>query len=198
MTTILHIDSSVEDSTISYSRRLSAAAVARLLENEPASKVVRRDLVAEPVPHISHELRRGWTATADARSPDQVEIVTRSEGYIAELKAADVIVIGSGMYNFSVASSLKAWVDHVLITGQTFRYTPEGEPVGLMTGKRAVLALARGGVYSNGPLAAIEHQESLLRVVLGFIGVTDVEVVRAEGIAFGPDAAAAGLDKAMG
>lgn len=100
------------------------------------------------------------------------------------------------MYNFSVPSPLKAWIDHVLIAGQTFRYTAEGKPEGLLHGKKAYLALARGGVYSNGPFTAYDHQDSYLRAVLGFIGITDVEAVVVEGVAFGPDYAGAALVRA--
>lgn len=197
MTSILHIDSSAEGPDTSYSRRVSAALVQSLTTANPDARVTYRDVVKSPPPHIDGALRSSWMTTADQRSPAQVEVVTRSEGYIGELTAADVIVIGAPMYNFTIPTVLKAWIDHVLIAGQTFRYTPEGKVEGLVHRKKAYLALARGGIYSEGPAAALEHQESYLRGVLGFIGITDVEVVRVEGVGLGPDQARTALDIAL-
>ena len=109
----------------------------------------------------------------------------RSKALVDELKAADVVVIGSPMYNFTVPSTLKSWIDHIAIAGQTFRYSPTGAE-GLLNGK-AYLALSSGGVYSQGPFAAAEHLATYLTAILGFLGIRDVEVVRAEGIAYGPE-----------
>ncbi len=193
---ILHLDCSPGDAASSFSRQLSAAFVAALREYGDAT-VVTRDLAASPPPHIDGALRSGWTAAADARTADQVSAVARSEGLVAELKAADVLVIGSPMYNFTVPSTLKAWIDHVAVAGQTFRYTSEGKPEGLLMGKRAYLGLASGGVYSQGPFAAAEHLGSYLAAILGFLGIGPVEIVRAEGLAYGPDAAKAALAQAI-
>lgn len=183
---ILHIDCSPGSPSMSYSRQASAALVAALAD--PDDEVVYRDLAQAAPPHIDGALRAGWTAEADQRSSAQVEVVTRSEGLIAELKRADIVVIGSPMYNFTVPSTLKAWIDHVAIAGQTFRYTATG-PEGLLSGKRAYLALASGGVYSHGPFVGVEHLETYLRAILGFLGIRQVDVVRVEGSAYGPDAA---------
>lgn len=197
MTSILHIDSSAEGLDTSYSRRISAALVQALVGANPDMQVNYRDVAASPPPHIDASLRAAWMTAFDQRSAALVDVVSLSENYIAELKAADVIVIGSPMYNFTIPTVLKAWIDHVLIAGQTFRYTSEGTIEGLVHGKKAYLALARGGVYSEGPAAAFEYQESYLRSVLGFIGITDVEVVRVEGVAFGPDQARGALETAL-
>lgn len=192
---ILHIDCSLGDTDTSYSRQLSAALVASLTQDGTADATYR-DLAKSPPPHIDGALRSGWTSEAGSRTPAQVEIVTRSEGLIAELKRADILVIGSPMYNFTVPSTLKAWIDHIAIAGQTFRYTAQG-PEGLLTGKTAYLALASGGIYSQGPGAGVEHLDTYLRGLLGFLGFAKVETVRVEGIAFGPDAAKAALAGAL-
>lgn len=192
---ILHIDSSPGDMATSYSRRVSAALVASLGQGGDAD-VTYRDLAQSAPPHVDGALRSGWMSDASERSPAQVEIVTRSEGLIAELKHADVVVIGSPMYNFTVPSSLKAWIDHIAIAGQTFRYTAQG-PEGLLTGKKAYLALASGGVYSQGPFASAEHLETYFRSLFGFLGFDSVEAVRVEGSAFGPEAAEAALAGAL-
>jgi FMN-dependent NADH-azoreductase len=110
-----------------------------------------------------------------------------SDELIAELKAADTVVIGSPMYNFGIASTLKAWFDYVLRAGITFRYTENG-PVGLIEGKRAIVVVSRGGLYSEGPAQAFDSQEPHLRTLLGFMGISDVTFVRAEKLAFGPEA----------
>lgn len=194
---ILHIDSSAESADASYSRRISAAIVRALVATDSNARVDYRDLAATPPPHIDGALRAGWMATDGLRTPPQVEAVTLSEGYVGELMAADVLVVGAPMYNFSIPSPLKSWIDHVAVAGQTFRYTPEGRPEGLIRGKRAYLALARGGIYSEGPAASLDHQESYLRAVLGFLGITEVEALRVEGVAYGPDPARAALEAAL-
>lgn len=195
MTNILHIDSSSDTAGSSHSRRLSAELVRKLQGKLSGAGVTRRDVVAETLPHVGIALRNSWSADADGRTPDQVEAVTRSEGLVGELKAADVIVLGSPMYNFTVPSTLKAWIDHVAVAGQTFRYTDKG-PEGLLTGKRAYLVLSSGGVYTEGPAAPLEHLGSYLLAVLGFMGIRDVEIVRAEGTAMGPDEEAAAMGQA--
>ncbi|MEI2735652.1 MAG: NAD(P)H-dependent oxidoreductase [Rhodoblastus sp.] len=110
-----------------------------------------------------------------------------SDALVAELQAADTIVIGAPMYNFGIASTLKAWFDYVLRAGVTFRYTEAG-PEGLLKGKRAIVVASRGGLYSEGPAKSFDSQEPHLRTLLGFIGITDVEFVRVERLAFGPEA----------
>jgi FMN-dependent NADH-azoreductase len=194
---ILHIDASVENPQESYSRRVSAAVVSALTANRPEAAVSYLDLAFAPPPHIDRGLKAGWMTPAEQRTPNQAAAVARSEAYISELKAADVLVIGSPMYNLSVPSSLKTWIDNISIAGQTFRYTADGAAEGLLLGKKAYLALARGGIYSEGPASAFDYQEPYLRAVMGFLGVTDVEVIRAEGVAINPEIAQAALEAAL-
>ena len=181
---ILHIDASASDAATSHSRRLSAELVERLKTANPGASVAYRDVTVDPLPHVDMTIRQAWAPEGE-KDASLTATAARSRELIDELKAADVIVIGSPMYNFSVPSTLKAWIDHVAIAGQTFRYSPNGAK-GLLNGK-AYLALSSGGVYSQGPFAAAEHLATYLTSILGFLGITDVEVVRAEGVAFGPE-----------
>ena len=181
---ILHVDASASDAASSHSRRLSAELVAKLKAANPGAVVVYRDVAADPLPHVDMTIRQAWLPEGEKDS-SLTATAARSKVLVDELKAADVVVIGSPMYNFTVPSTLKAWIDHVSIAGQTFQYTQTG-PKGLLTGK-AYLALSSGGVYSQGPFAAVEHLATYLAAILGFLGIGDVQVVRAEGIAYGPE-----------
>ena len=181
---ILHIDASASDSAASHTRRLSADLVEKLKAANPGASIVYRDVAADRLPHVDVTIRQAW-ATDGEKDASLSATATLSKTLVDELKAADVLVIGSPMYNFTVPSTLKAWIDHVAIAGQTFQYTSSG-PKGLLTGK-AFLALSSGGVYSQGPFAAVEHLATYLTAILGFLGIGDVQVVRAEGVAYGPD-----------
>jgi len=184
---ILHIDSSILNET-SASRALTAETVAALLRQHPGATVVYRDLVRDPVAHLDGPVAAGFRPLAGGEpGPSVLAEHRRSEALVTELLASDVIVIGAPMYNFSVASQLKAWIDRVVQPGRTFRYTATG-PVGLAGGKRVVLVSTRGGLYSSGPASTMDHQEAYLRAVLGFIGIGDVQVVRAENLSRGDDA----------
>ena len=188
MSNILVIDSAVSGEA-SVSRALVREAIAALTEGTPA-RVVHRDLGRDPVPHLSEATLagvRGEPAT-------EAELATRalSDALIAELRAADVIVIGAPMYNFSVSTGLRAWFDHVLRAGETFRYSEAG-PKGLLGGKRVIVVESRGGLYSEGPAQAVDFQEPYLRHLLGFIGLSDVTFVRAEKIGYGPEAREAAI-----
>jgi FMN-dependent NADH-azoreductase len=179
----------------SVSRLLVEETVARLLETNPYAQVVRRDLGDTPVPHLTvHTLAavRGVPSTAAEKQARQL-----SDELIAELRAADTLVIGAPMYNFGVTTALRAWFDHVLRAGETFSYSEAG-PKGLLPGKRAIVIESRGGLYSEGPAAAVDFQEPYLRHLLGFIGITDVTFVHAEKIGFGPEARAASVSQAKG
>src|SRR5688572_19737416 len=177
----------------SVSRELVEFAVDRLLQDAPLAGVQRRDLGTHPVPHLEVATLNGVRGTPAT----VVEQAARalSDELIAELRAADTIVIGAPMYDFGVTTSLRAWFDHVLRAGETFSYSAEG-PKGLMTNKRVIVIESRGGLYSEGPAAAIDFQEPYLRHLLGFIGITDVTFVHAEKIGYGPEARAAALVKA--
>lgn len=181
---ILHIDSSASDSVTSHSRRLSAELVAKLRAANPGATVTYRDVAKDRLPHVDMTIRQAWTPDG-AKDAAFSETAARSKAAVDELKAADVVVIGAPMYNFTVPSTLKSWIDHISIAGQTFQYTAEG-PKGLLTGK-AYLALSSGGIYSQGSFAANEHLATYLTAILNFIGIKEVEVVRAEGVAYGPD-----------
>jgi FMN-dependent NADH-azoreductase len=167
---VLHIDSSIQGSA-SATRELTREIVAQLKAARPDARVTYRDLVEQELPHFSQ--------AALSRS-DELE-ASRNTSVLEEFLGADVLVIGVPLYNFSIPSQLKAWFDRILIAGRTFRYTEHG-PEGLAGGKQVILAVARGGVYESGSPA--EFGESYLRFILGFLGIRDVRVVRAEGLAF--------------
>jgi FMN-dependent NADH-azoreductase len=196
MTNILIVTSSANGAG-SVSSRLAEAHAAQLEAAHPGAEIVRRDVGAAPVPHLTAD-----TVAAIKGIPEsKAELAARalSDALVAELAAADLVVIASPMYNFGMSSTLKAWFDHVLRAGVTFRYTENG-PEGLMTGKKAVVIESRGGFYSDGPAAAMDSQEAHIRNMLGFIGIADVTIVRAEKLAFGPeaaDAAIAGASEAL-
>ncbi|NBB17001.1 FMN-dependent NADH-azoreductase [Caulobacter sp. SLTY] len=183
MTKVLVLNSSVSGEA-SASRALVQSLVERL--SRPGVAVIERDLGADPIPHLTPETMptiRG----ADPVTPVQHEARALADGLIAELKDSDVLVIGAPMYNFAIPTGLKAWFDHVLRAGATFRYSEAG-PEGLVTGKKAIVVLSRGGLYSEGPAAAVDFQEPHLRQLLAFMGITDVTFVRAEKLGFGPEA----------
>ena len=169
---LLHLDTSALG-TNSVTRELTAAVVARWQDATPDLTVEYRDLDADPLPHLT-----GRTlAKAD---PAQAEA---DEATLQQFLAADVVVIGAPFYNFSIPSTLKAWIDRVAVAGRTFRYTEAG-PEGLAGGKRVIVVSGRGGLY--GDASPADFQEAYLRQVFGFLGVTDLEIVRAEGVAYSP------------
>lgn len=176
---LLHIDSSVLGAN-SASRDLSAAIVSRLRGENPDAEVTYRDLAAQTLPHFTPVLAEGHPCIA------------RNAEILDEFLAADTVVIGAPMYNFTIPTQLKAWLDRVLTAGKTFRYTGNG-PEGLAGGKRVIIASSRGGIYSAGPAMAVDFQEPYLRHVFGFIGIHDLEFVRAEGLNLGVEQREAAL-----
>ena len=193
---LLHIDSSITGEA-SVSRQLSAKVVAALHDKVPGLKVVSRNLDADPLPHLSNKMLAASypDSPADAETRREVE---KSAAALDEFLKADIIVIGSPMYNFGIPSQLKAWIDRIAIAGKTFRYTEQG-PQGLAGGKKVIVASSRGGFYTHGtPHAANDFQETYLRAVFGFLGITDIQFVRAEGIAIGPEQREAALKAAVG
>ena len=171
--TILKIDSSITGEA-SVSRQLTAATVDQLLKQRPDARVVRRDLAATPLTHLTE---RG-----------------QDEDVLDEFLAADAVVIGAPMYNFSVPSQLKAWIDRIAVAGKTFRYTESG-PEGLAGAKRVIVAISRGGFYT--PDNAFEHVESYLKSFFNFIGV-EPEFVHADGVNYGPEQREAGIANGLG
>ena len=194
MKSILLVSSSPRG-TNSYSHQFAGHVVADLKLRHPEARLVVRDLAREPLPHIDEAFVNAIRLPAEKRSPAQSEAIAVSDALVDELLAADVLVLAVPMYNFGVPSSLKAWIDRVVRAGRTFGYTEKG-PQGLATGKKAVVVLARGGVYSDGPMKPLDFQESYLRSVLGFIGITNVKVVRVEGVAMGEEAVKKALTSA--
>ncbi|MEY9185424.1 FMN-dependent NADH-azoreductase [Bradyrhizobium sp. USDA 326] len=181
---LLHIDSSVLGPH-SVSRQVSAAIVDRLGQATSSLQVVYRDLTQTPLAHLSgSHLAAAQGAPAPAElAPD----LAASAAVLEEFLSADVVVIGAPMYNFTIPSQLKAWIDRILVVGKTFKYGAAG-PEGLAGGKRVIVAISRGGYYGAGsPAAALEHLESYLRGVFGFIGVRNAEFIIADGIQVGPD-----------
>jgi len=186
MTTLLHIDSSILGQN-STSRQVSADIVAKFKAIDPAISVKYRDLAANPVPHLSGAYLAAASGAAGGHDVALQHDLALSSDVLDEFLSANIVVIGVALYNFTIPSQLKAWVDRIAVNGKTFRYTEAG-PQGLVGDKKVVLAVARGGYYGPGsPAAAWEHAESYLRAIFGFIGVTDLQVVVAEGLNVGPE-----------
>lgn len=194
MTNVLIIDSAATGDA-SVSRKLTDAAAEAIRRRNPATRITYRDIGADPIPHLTGEtvpaIRAGLVGSETAR-----DALALSDTLVRELFDADLIVIGAPMYNFGMPSTLKAWFDHVARAGVTFRYSEAG-PEGLLKGRKAIVVETRGGLYSEGPAAAFDSQEPHLRTLLGFLGITDVTFVRAEKLAFGPEAAAAAVADAI-
>jgi len=192
---ILHINSSILDGS-SGSRAISAAIVARMQSLHPGSSVIYRNLIEDAPMHLSD---RHWAAVQGASVTDAALSADLALGatYLEELFAADIIVIGAPMYNFTIPSQLKAWLDRVVVAGKSFKYDENGVE-GLVTGKKTYIASSRGGYYlGDSPMASLDHQETYLLGMLGFIGLTDTTVIRVEGVNYGPEIKAAELAKAL-
>jgi FMN-dependent NADH-azoreductase len=195
MSTLLLVKSSIFG-TQSKSSEIAQDFVQRWKETHPGASVITRDLGAEPVTHLTTERLGAAMTVKDNRSRQQQEIIALADTLIEEAERAEVIVIASPMYNFSISSNLKAWIDHIVRAGRTFRYTEEGRPEGLLKNKKVVVVTGRGGVYSQGPLAAFDFQEPYLRTILGFVGLTNISFIHVEGLRINVEAAASGLERA--
>ena len=193
---LLHVDSSILGDN-SVSRAISAAVVTRLQALHGGRlDVTTRDLATAPIPHLTGAYLAGKSADVKHDQAMQ-EDLDLGGAALAEFQAADIVVVGAPLYNFTIPSQLKTWIDRIVVAGQTFRYTETGA-VGLAGGKRVVLALSRGGLYAPGsPHAALEHGESYLKTVFGFLGVSDPATIIAEGVAFGPEQRKTALDGAL-
>ena len=183
---LLHIDSAITGDQ-SVSRQLSARAVQAWVQAHPGTQVQRLDLAVDAPSHLSADslgFRTGQAAETEVQRRENAV----SEALVSQFLASDVIVIGTPFYNFTIPTQLKAWIDRIAQSGRTFKYTDKG-PVGLAGGKTLIVVVSRGGIYSTSEGGrAMEHQEGYLRTVFGFMGVTDVRFVRAEGVGMGPDA----------
>ena len=193
MSRVLIIESSARQQD-SVSRQLTQQFISQWQAAHPAEadQITVRDLAINPVPHLDSTLLGGWMKPAEQRNEIEQQALERSNQLTDELVAADVLVLAAPMYNFAIPSTLKAWFDHVLRAGVTFKYGETG-PQGLLTGKRAYVLTARGGIYAGGSL---DHQEPYLRQVLGFVGIHDVTFIHAEGLNMGGDFLEKGLNQA--
>jgi len=184
---ILHIDTSISGEA-SVSRLLSAEATACLLRLHPQAQIAYRDLASDPIPHLDGNENSGCSSSLQVDADARV---------LEEFLEADVTVIGVAFYNLSIPSQLKAWIDRIVVSGRTFQYGADGVE-GLAGGKRVILLIARGGVYRDGiSLAPTEHAEAYLKSIFAFIGVADIEVIAAEGLALGEVARALAISTAL-
>lgn len=197
---VLRIDSSASGEH-SVSRKLSAALTRAIVEANPSATVVSRDLAAAPIGHFGADAMRALRPRAGENAPQTASVQAEAalaEEVLNEFLDADVVVIGAPMYNFSIPTQLKAWIDRLAQGGRTFRYTAKG-PEGLAGGKRLVIVSSRGGKYAGEAYeTAMDHQEAYLRTVFAFFGITDVTVLRAEGVDTGAEARAQAIGQALG
>ena len=179
---LLHLDSSILGEK-SVSRGLTAAIVDRLRSEIDGLEISYRDLAADPIDHLK---------MSDLGSPEALAI-------LEEFLAADIVIIGAGLYNFTVPTQLKAWIDRILIAGRTFRYGEDGRPVGMAGGKQVIVGMSRGGNYAKGsPISSFEHGETLLRTAFGFIGITDIQFILADGVSRGEAERRISIETALG
>lgn len=191
MNTLLQLNTSLNSSDAQSSRLASEYSQAWQAQQGDA-RVIVRDLAADPVPHLTAERFNAFLTPAEKRTPEQAAIAAQSDALIAELQAAETLVIALPMYNFGIPSTLKSYFDHVARAGITFRYTATG-PQGLLTGKKVIVVATRGGKYAGTPL---DTQSQYLRDFLAFLGMTDVEFIYAEGLALGDESREAALASA--
>ncbi len=191
MANVLVIESSARQQG-SVSRQLTAQFIANWSAANPADQIKVRDLAVDQVPHLDANLLGGWMTPAGQQNEAEQAALALSNLLTDELLAADVLVLAAPMYNFAIPSTLKAWLDHVLRAGVTFKYTETG-PQGLLSGKRAFVLTARGGIYAGGTQ---DHQEPYLRQALAFVGIHDVSFIHAEGLNLGGDFLEKGLNQA--
>jgi FMN-dependent NADH-azoreductase len=189
---LLHVDSSILGAN-SASRQLTADVVEAERRRVPGLEVVYRDLAAEPLGHISGGHLGAAQGTGLELPPDLQRDVALGQTALAEFLASDIVVVGAPMYNFTIPSQLKSWIDRITVAGQTFKYGPEGVQ-GLAGGKKVIIVSTRGGLYGS-EKASLDHQEPYLRNLFGFLGITDISVVRAEGLGMS-DHRAASMDAA--
>lgn len=190
---ILRIDSATTGDQ-SVTRRLTEELTRHFREQHPDAKVIERDLVADPLPHIDPITTKAIRTAPETHEGAVAAAYPAQRAVLDEFLASDIVIVGAPMYNFSIPSQLKAWIDRLGVPGVTFRYSEAG-PEGLAGGRKVVIASARGGAYSNEDMA--ENQESLLKTFFGFIGVDDLDFVRVEKTGFGPEAIEEGFAAAQ-
>lgn len=195
MSSILLVTSSPRCAA-SHSTRVATDLALKLRDADPRQRIIIRDLVSQPLPHIDPDYASGIYTPAEARSQRQAEVVAVSDVVLDELIEADTVILATGFINFSISSTLKSWIDHVARAGRSFSYG-EGGPKGLVTGKKVFIVLASGGIYSEGAAVQMDHAVPYLRSVLAFLGMTDVEVIRVEGVGMGEEATTKALEKAI-
>lgn len=195
MKKILNIVSSTKGEN-SFSIKLSNAIIDKLVAVYPGSTVKNLDLTINSFPHLEESHLTSFYTPVEFHTPENKEALKHSDQAIKQIQESDIIVIGVPMYNFGIPSALKAWIDHVVRMGATFKYNSNGIPEGLVKNKKVYLAIASGGVYSEGAMKNYDFTESYLRAVLGFIGLTDIETFRVEGTVI-PDLKEVALDKAV-
>jgi FMN-dependent NADH-azoreductase len=179
----------------SQSRLIASEFIDRWRQSHPQTTVVERDLAADGIPHLSLAAFAASLTPADARSTAEHQAAALADALIEEVEAADVIVLAAPMYNFSIPSTLKAWIDHITRAGRTFRYGAAGAE-GLLKGKKVFIITGRGGIYSDdSPAKGLDFQEPYLRAMLGFLGL-DVTFIHVEGLKISPEAAASGIERA--
>jgi len=195
MSKILLVTSSPRGSA-SYSSKIARSLAEELASTHSGARITARDLGSRPLPHIGTDFVSGLATPAANRTAAQQAAVALSDEIVAEVFDADIIVIASAMINFGISSTLKTWFDYLLRAGVTFRYTEQGSE-GLVKGKKTYIVEARGGIYSEGPMKAVDFQEPYLKQLLRFIGITDIETLAVEGVALGADVAEKALAAAM-
>jgi FMN-dependent NADH-azoreductase len=181
MPRLLHIQTS-PTMGMSLTRRLSTTFVETWVSSHPTFEVDTLDLVTDPLPHLGPDLLGSFMTPPDQRTDAMAAAAAISDRLIEQLKAADVLVIGSPMINFTICSQLKSWFDHVTVPGKTFESLAPGQARGILFGKRAFVIEARGGDYSEAPVNAFDYQEPVTRMLLLFLGIWDISFIRAEGV----------------
>jgi FMN-dependent NADH-azoreductase len=177
---VLHLISSPQGDG-SLTKKLGKVVIEKIRERYPDTVVKERDLATDPFPHLDQMQIGAWFTPEEQHTPEQAKAITVSAEAIAEMQEADIYVINAPFYNFSIPTTLKAYLDHIVRPGITFRYNENGEPEGFLKGKKAYITIASSGVYSEGPFQYLDHVSPYLKMLLGFLGITDISIFRVEG-----------------
>lgn len=177
---VLHIISSPQGE-ISMTKKLGKIVIEKIQEKYPGTVVKEKDLVSSPFPHLDQTQIGAWFTPVETHTPEQAQAITISNEAIAEMQEADIYVINAPFYNFSIPTTLKAYLDHIVRPGITFQYNEKGEPEGFLKNKKAYITIASSGVYSEGQFQYLDYVSPYLKMLLGFIGITDISFFRVEG-----------------